>query len=416
MSKAFEVARWEYLEKVRSKAFLISLFVTPLVMVAMGLLPGLFASQEDQQTRSLGIIDQSGEVGLEFAQRMQQRYTLPNGEPNYVVLPLAIGPSLRLEEELALANARVTAGELEGYCVVPPGILSDSVVLYRTQIVGDLRVTVRIREVLREILEEKRSKALGIDPRVLSRLKVDLDVRTIKISTEGKEEESGFERVFFTAYLFMMMLFFLIITSGQLLVRSVIEEKSSRIVEVLVSSCSPTQLMAGKVLGLSALGLTQIVFWGLIGVALSLQLGVELIDPAHAALLTVYFVLGYLLYAGVFIAAGSPLTTEQEAQQVTTYLVLILIVPIVLAIPAMRTPDATWLKILTFIPLLTPTMMALRIPVQMPSTLEILGSIAVLLVSIYAMMVIAGRVFRIAILSTGKTPTLSEIARWIRTG
>jgi ABC-2 type transport system permease protein len=416
MSKTMEVARWEYLEKVRSKAFLISLFVTPLVMVAMGLLPGLFASQEDQQTRTVGIIDQSGEVGLEFAERMQQRYTLPNGKPNYAVLPLAIGNSIRLDEEVALANARVVAGELDGYCVVPATIDEDSVVDYRSQVVGDFRVTARIREVLREILQERRSAALGIDPRVLARLNVPLEVRTIKISTGGEEEESGFEKVFFTAYLFMMMLFFLIVTSGQLLVRSVIEEKASRIVEVLVSSCSPTELMAGKVLGLSALGLTQMAFWAFIGVALSLQLGVDLIDPGQAALLTVYFVLGYLLYAALFITAGSPLTTEQEAQQVTTYLVLVLIIPIVLAIPAMRTPDAPWLKILTFIPLLTPTMMALRIPVQMPSTLEILASIGVLIVSIYGMMIAAGRVFRVAILSTGKTPTLSEIARWIRTG
>jgi len=416
VNKTLEVARWEYLEKVRSKAFLISLFVTPLVMVAMGLLPGLFASQEDEQTRTVGIIDQSGEVGLEFAQRLQHRYSLPSGEPNYIVLPLAVGRAIRLEEELAAANARVVAGDLDGYCVVPSTILSDSVVDYRTQVVGDFRITARIRDVLREILEEKKSIALGIDPRVLSRLKVAVDVRTIKITTGGEEEESGFEKVFFTAYLFMMMLFFLIVTSGQLLVRSVIEEKSNRIVEVLVSSCSPTELMAGKILGLSALGLTQMAFWALIGVALSLQFGVVLVDPAHAALLTVYFILGYLLYAGIFITAGSPLTTEQEAQQVTTYLVLILIIPIVLAIPAMRTPDAPWLKVLTFIPLLTPTMMALRIPVQMPSSLEILASIGVLLLSIYGTMVAAGRVFRIAILSTGKTPTMAEILRWIRTG
>lgn len=416
MSKTLEVARWEYLEKVRSKAFLISLFVTPLVMVAMGLLPGLFASQEDQQPRTLGVIDLSGNVGLEFAQRMQHRYKLPNGEPNYVVLPLAIGPSIRVDEEMAAATARVVSGELDGYCVIPEAITRDSVVDYRTQVVGDFRITSRIREVLREILEEKRSIALGIDPRVLQQLNVPLDVRTIKISKAGEEEEGGFEKVFFTAYLFMMMLFFLIVTSGQLLVRSVIEEKSSRIVEILVSSCSPTELMAGKVLGLSALGFTQIAFWALIGAALSLKLGVDLVDPGHAALLVVYFVLGYLLYAGVFITAGSPLNTEQEAQQVTTYLVLILIVPIVLAIPAMRTPDATWLKVLTFIPLLTPTMMALRIPVQMPSAMEILASIVVLLIAIYGTMVVAGRVFRIAILSTGKTPSMTEILRWIRTG
>jgi len=212
------------------------------------------------------------------------------------------------------------------------------------------------------------------------------------------------------------MLFLLIITSGQMLVRSVIEEKSNRIVEVLVSSCSPTQLMAGKVLGLSALGLTQMAFWGLIGVAASVQFGMNIIDISNALLLVLYFILGYLLYAAVFIGVGSPLNTEQEAQQVTSYLVMLLIVPIVLAIPAMKEPNATWIKVLTFFPLLTPTMMALRIPIQMPALWEILATVGLLLLSIYLAMVAAGRIFRIGILVTGKSPRLGEILRWIKTG
>ncbi|MGB2959695.1 MAG: ABC transporter permease, partial [Bacteroidota bacterium] len=199
-----------------------------------------------------------------------------------------------------------------------------------------------------------------------------------------------------------------------LLVRSVIEEKSSRIVEVLVSSCSPTELMAGKVLGLSALGLTQMAFWALIGITVSTSFGLDFIAPGQALLLAVYFVLGYLFYAAVFIAAGSPLTTEQEAQQVTSYLVLLLIVPIVLAIPAIKTPDASWLKILTYVPFLTPTMMALRIPIQTPPLWEILSTIALMAVSTYFAMIAAGRIFRIAILSTGKTPKITEIIQWAR--
>ncbi len=103
--------------------------------------------------------------------------------------------------------------------------------------------------------------ALGLDPAVLRELDVHLDVHMVKVASGGEREDGGFEKVFFSAYVFMMMLFLLIITSGQMLVRSVIEEKSNRIVEVLVSSCSPTELMAGKVLGLSALGLTQMAFW-----------------------------------------------------------------------------------------------------------------------------------------------------------
>jgi ABC-2 type transport system permease protein len=213
-----------------------------------------------------------------------------------------------------------------------------------------------------------------------------------------------------------MMLFFLILTSGQLLVRSMIEEKSNRIVEILVSSVSPTELMAGKVLGLSGLGLTQIGFWGLIGTALALQYNILLIPPAQVFLLLVYFVLGYLFYAAIFIGVGSPLNTEQEAQQVTSYLVIVVVLPIALAIPVMQTPGATWIKVLSYIPFLTPTMMTLRIPIQVPDITEIIVTVAIMVVAIYFAMVAAGRIFRIAILSTGKRPSLREVIGWAKSG
>ncbi len=416
MSKILTVAKWEYLEKVKTKAFIIGLFLTPGLMIAMSVLPTFFINQEDKDSRVIGIIDQSGELAFTFAQRMQERYKLVNGQPNYVVRPLAIGPGINLEEEIADANAKTAADELEGYCIVHGTSQTDSTVEYRSKAVGDFRIGMRIEEVLKGIIADKRIAAIGLDPRLARDLNVQLDVKMVKLSKAGEREEAGFEKVFFSAYLFMMALFLMIVTSGQMLVRSVIEEKSNRIVEVLVSSCSPTELMAGKVLGLSGLAFTQMGFWALMGIAVSLQFGMTLVEVGPGLLLMLYFVLGYLFYAAVFIGAGSPLTTEQEAQQVTSYLVIILILPIVLALPAMKTPEATWLKVLTYIPFLTPTMMALRIPIQMPSFWEFVATIMLMVVSICVAMIAAGRIFRIAVLSTGKSPKIAEIIRWAITG
>jgi ABC-2 type transport system permease protein len=416
MKKALAVARWEYLEKIRSKIFLIGLFLTPIIMVAMGLLPGIFASREQQVPRVIGLIDQTGQFVIPLSDRMQSHYRLENGQPAYLLLPLAVGSGIDLEKEIEEANRRIAEDRLIGYCVIPATVLEDSVVQYRTSVVGDFRIPARLEKAIQHVIAARRAEALGIAPGVMERLDADVRVATVKVSSEGEENRSSFEKVFFSAYVFLMMLFFLIATSGQLLVRSVIAEKTNRIIEILVSSCSPTELMAGKVLGLSALGLTQIAFWVLIGVVASTQFGMDLIDPGDGLLMAVYFVLGYLLYAAIFIAAGSPLTTEQEAQQVTSYLMLILVVPIMLAIPAMQSPDALWLRVLTYIPPLTPTMMALRIPIQTPPTWEIGLTVALLLLTIYGAMVSAGRIFRIAILSTGKTPRLKEILRWARLG
>ena len=129
-----------------------------------------------------------------------------------------------------------------------------------------------------------------------------------------------------------------------------------------------------------------------------------------------YFVLGYLFYSAIFIGIGSPLNTEQEAQQITSYLVLIVVLPIALALPAIQNPGATWIKVLSYIPLLTPTMMTLRIPIQLPSAWEIIATILIMIASTYVAMIAAGRIFRIAILSTGKRPSIKEIARWAISG
>ena len=118
----------------------------------------------------------------------------------------------------------------------------------------------------------------------------------------------------------------------------------------------------------------------------------------------------------MFIAAGSSLNTEQEAQQVNSYLIILLVIPIMLAMPAMRNPEALWLRVLTFIPFFTPTMMALRAPIQMPPFWEIAATIVLMIFAIYGAMFAAGKIFRIGILSTGKTPRVADLVRWVRAG
>jgi ABC-2 type transport system permease protein len=415
MKKILAVAQWEYLEKVKSKIFLIGLLLTPILMIGMGVLPTFFATQEDQQSRVIGMIDPSGRLVQPFTARMQSKYILKNKQPNYIIMRLPAASEMSLADAIADAKRRVSTDQIDGFFVAPAGD-ADTVVEYNSKTVGDFALPERIEQNLKAVIAEQRVIALGLDPDILRKTNVKLNIATVKLSSSGEKETAGFERVFMSAYIFLMMLFLLIMTSGQMLVRSVIEEKSNRIVEILVSSCSPTELMAGKILGLSGLGLTQMAFWAAMGVAVSAQFNVTLIDPGHAFLLVVYFILGYLFYAAIFICAGSPLNTEQEAQQVTSYLVLVLILPIMLAIPAMRDPGATWIRVLTYIPLLTPTMMALRIPIQMPPVWEILLTIGIMIISIYVAMVAAGRIFRIGILMTGKSPKLKEVIRWVRKG
>ncbi len=409
--KYLEVAKWEFLEKITSKAFLISLVLMPIIMVVFGVLPGLLASKPDDKQIVVGMYDETNSLLQPLATRLDEKYKLPDKRPNYVLRNLKEDANFNTAKNHA--NKLVADGQMEGYFFIPSTVYDSGKVEYRAENVGNIRVGERFSRTLEEVIVEKRLTSQGLDPTQIRKLIADVNVRSIKISGEGEEKQSGFLETFFSAYVVIMMLFFLIMTSGQLLIRSVVEEKSNRVIEVLLSSCSASDLMVGKILGLSGLGIAQMLLWGVIGLGFALKSGTQI--PLDNLLLSlVYFILGYLLYSAIFVAAGSPVTTEQEAQQITSYVSLTLVFPIVLAVPAMQNPDSLLLKVLSFIPLLTPAFMVLRIPIQMPATWEILGTIVLLALSTVGMMWVAGKIFRTAILVYGKRPTIPELIRWLR--
>ncbi|OGU18547.1 MAG: hypothetical protein A2059_01110 [Ignavibacteria bacterium GWA2_55_25] len=410
--KYLKVAKWEFLEKVKSKAFIISLVLMPVIMVGFGVLPGLLVSKPDETSTVVGIYDETGRILQALSTRIEEKYKLPDGRPNYVIRNLhteGVFGDVKVK-----APSMIAQGEMEGYFYIPADVSEGGTVEYRAENVGNIRVSERFSRTIEEVIVEQRLAAEGIDPSRLKRLMADVRVKSIKISEQGEEKESGFLETFFSAYIVIMMLMFLVLTSGQLLIRSVVEEKSNRVIEVLLSSCSARDLMVGKILGLSGLGILQMLLWGIIGLGIALKTGADVFVLQNVLLSLVYFILGYLLYAAIFVAAGSPVTTEQEAQQITTYVSLLLVFPIVLAMPAMQNPDSLWIRILSFIPVLTPAFMVLRIPIQMPPTWEILATMGLLLVSAVGMMWAAGKIFRVAILVYGKRPTIPELWRWLR--
>jgi ABC-2 type transport system permease protein len=415
MTKALTVARWEYLEKMKSKAFLISLILMPIIMIGMVVIPSLLAARPDTESRVVGIIDQTGELAQPVSERLSERYKLSNGKPNYIVTVLASGRTIDVAQVMKAADKMVTRKEMEGYAILRESVFRDSTLEYRSQNVANFSLMERLTRIITEVITEKKLSEQGFDPQLIRRLTVSIELKTTRLKEGGETEEADFGKVFFGAYIFMMMMFFPVLTSGQLLVRSLLEEKSNRVAEVLMSSCSANELLVGKIVGLSGLGLTQIALWGVIGLAISLQFALTLISLTNALLLLLYFVFGYLLAASIFVGAGAPLTTEQEAQQMTSYLVLIFIMPIVLAFPVIQNPDSTLAKVLTFIPIVTPTMMALRIPIQTPPVLEIILSLVLLAGSAVAAMWAAGKIFRIGMLTYGRRPSLGELIRWVRT-
>jgi ABC-2 type transport system permease protein len=411
-SKAFQVAKWEFLEKVKSKAFIISIVLMPVIIGAIAILPAFFASKADDESIQIGIIDGTQKLVQPLGEKLDREFRLKNDEPNYILRNISLGRSI---EEARAEGARLAASDaIEGYFSIPATVFDSGKVEYRTKNVGNFKVQERFSRAIEQVITEMRLSSRGLDAALIRKLTARVEIKPIKISEKGEELESSFGETFVKSYIGLLMLIFMVLTSGQLLVRSMVEEKSNRVIEVLLSSCTPRDMMIGKILGLSGLGILQMLVYALMGIALALKTDMNLLQPEYFAFTLVYAILGYVFYAAIFVAAGSPATTEQEAQQITAYISMLMVAPFGLMLLVMQNPNSLIVKVLSYIPVFTPSIMVLRVSIQMPSMWEILATIALMIVSTAAMMWVAGKIFRVAILSYGKRPTLAELLRWVR--
>jgi len=412
-AKWTQVAWWEYVTKVRTKTFLFSLFVTPIFAFGMMFLPSFFATRPETETRVIGVIDETGVLAPQLDSLLMNRYKLPDGQPAILVRSIPV-VSNDLGAAVHKAQQLLAQEKIVGYLIIQPDIFSNGKAEYRSENIGNLRLLDRVESALKDVVMRLRIVDAGINPDVMKKLETPIDLKAVKVTKTGEIEKGDPLQLFFTSFAFLMLMFFLIITTGQMLVRSTIEEKTNRIVEVLVSSAPSTDLMVGKIIGLSGLGLTQVLVWTAIGLFIAMSAHVVTITVWQLLLCISYFILGYLFFAALFVAIGSVLTTEQEAQQWMQYLSMVFAIPLVFAISGIENPNAVALRVLEFIPLFTPMIMALRIPLNAMPVWEIVRTIFVLSVSVIATMWAAGKVFRVGILIYGKKPSFDEIIRWLR--
>lgn len=410
--KAFRIARWEFAERVKTKSFIIGMFLTPAIIVLFAIGPAaLRGVMSKKEPTRLALFDGSGLLLDSIRSTLDRDFRLPDGRPSYECRYFRGGPDMQVAGRFM--DSLILAEQIDAALLLPADILDSRLFEYRSRNVSDIENAVKLEQTISELVIGYKLLHAGLNPGRVKELNRHVTLRTVRVSEEGAHE-SGFLEAFGLSYVFLIMLLIMILSSGQMLVRSVVEEKSNRIVEVLVSSCSAMDLMFGKIFGLSLLGLVQVSVWALASVLVVLATDLQGLPLENIWLMTIYFLLGFFLYASVFVALGSLASTEQEAQQLTGYLSLFLTLPLVVAIVVSQNPNSVILTGLSMIPFLTPSLMLIRLPVLTPPLWEIIATLGVLLLSILMMIWIAAKIFRIGILLTGKRPNLDEIFRWIR--
>lgn len=412
MKKALAIAKWEFMEKIKSKAIIISFFLTPLIILGFSILPSVFVVKDEATTQAIGIIDNTQNYFSSLSEKLSE-YKLEDKQPRYVVINLfkqdAPIDSLKTE-----ANRNVVKKKIEGYIFLSGNSKKEITFEYRSLSVANFNDYQRFEETFNKIRRMREFQKANIDTALVSQLINNIEMKKVKLDEKGNESSTDFMKQYFSSFIFIMILFMVIMISGGMLVRSLVEEKSNRLLEIIVSSCKPDDILKGKILGLSGLTLTQIIVWALIGVAFAGQGMVMFASFQNLFLLFVYFILGFVLYTAIFVGVGSIVTTEQEAQQLTSYLSMITISPLVIMIPAMQNPDSLLIRVFSYIPLTTSGVMILRLNSAPISTIEILATLAELILSIYLVIKISSKIFRIGILSYGKMPNLKQLFIWLR--
>jgi ABC-2 type transport system permease protein len=281
----------------------------------------------------------------------------------------------------------------------------------------------RVARIVSEAVTRERLVARGIPAddteRLLARVKVD----NIQLSRDGEERKGG-ELNFLAAFVFAALLLIPMFAYGQEIMRGIVQEKTDRVVEILISSMAPMQLLSGKILGLAAAGLTQVAIWlamagGVAGVtgAGAAAAGMSALGSFDVRVIPyflIFYVLGYLTYASVYAIGGSVTNSEKEAQQFVAPIMFFLLIPWFLATVIIQSPESPMAVTLSLIPIFAPVTMFLRIVVSEPPLWEIALCIVLSIATIYGMFWVTAKIFRTGILSYGKRPTIPELWRWLK--
>jgi len=388
--------------------------LTPLIMVALAVVPSLLMQLDSGKQVKLHIIDHSGFVARPLTAAFTD--TLADGGAKYVVTVLDTNVDPEKEKIL------IRDESINGLIITPANVADSGRIEFFAKNVADYSLNRSIRSNIEKIVIDHRIRKSGLDPEIIGTLTEPLHLKTIKISKEGTESERGFTDEYFSTFIFVLILYMSLIMYGTSIMRSIVQEKTSRIVEVLLASANPFQLMAGKIFGQGSVGITQYLIWAIFGIGMIFYGGSVMpistkyfnFPPSLFIYFVVFFILGYLIYAIMYSAIGAISNSDQEAQQMSMPVILMLIVPIMLLGYLVKSPDSTLSVVLSLIPFFSPIIMFARINLSNPPIIEVLGSIGILIVTIIFLVWVVAKIYRVGILMYGKKVNYKELWKWLR--
>lgn len=417
MQRIIKIAIREYVETIKTKAFIFGVLMAPLIIGGIIFFTGRMAQgpSGSRPTLRVDILDRTGELESEI-NIAKDKY---NEHHHNSLVNMTF---LASDQDPNLGQTRLRQSKSRLYIVIDQAVLDGTgrMTFYTHKPKpAELDRQGSVENILRQAVVAKRCEIEAVPLEVLNSIR-KVEIRTVEIGTgPGEQREQNMADQIIkrmVPFFFMYLMFMGMITTGQYMLSSVIEEKGSRVIEVLLSAVSPFQLMTGKIVGLCGIGLTVVALWGSVAYGAVCYKGFEVDLPLHMLLFfLVYFILGFLLFTALMAGVGSVCNTIKESQSLMMPLMAVFIIPLMAWFRLVQDPNGILSRVLSFIPPVTPMVMMLRLSAESEiSPIEIVATLIVLTLGTLLTLWMAARVFRTGILMYGKRPGLREVVRWIR--
>jgi ABC-2 type transport system permease protein len=448
MKKFVAVVKHEYRKIVLKWTFLLGTLLFPVIGACFALVPAVIFSIKGEPTRIV-IVDPANKIGMRIrenlapekiaarmdeamkeavkdipaAQPGQMNQTPMQGEVSFVFIDY--NSSGRSPDEIRQdLNEMAAANKIDAYLIAPPSIDgNDARFEFRSRKAGDFVAGNILREVINDAVRSQRLADANINEKSVMELSRRVTIDSKSLDDKGREKDS--DMLLAASFVIGLMIYITLAIYGQVIMGAVVEEKETRIAEILFSSAKPYELMLGKLVGVGLAGLTQLAIWvisiaGLIGfLAVQSDMsglfgGMPHITPLMVGYFLLYFLLGYFAYASIFALIGSVVTTVQEGGQFAFPPVMLMLIGFYFSFAVIRDPNSSLSFWISISPFFAPMTMPVRILAEMPPVWQIALSVGVNVFTIMALVWLASRVYRVGMLMYGKRATLPEIWKWIR--
>jgi ABC-2 type transport system permease protein len=421
MRKIWLIFKREYITRVRTKAFILGTLALPVLSMTILVVSIFLSGGRYASTVKIAILDQTGELGGAVETSLVKNRE--KSQPDVEIVQIVERPTASVE---AYFKSQVAGGEIDGVLVLPVGLIEGTAdakfnakKLSAMALLGPIERAVSNAVISRRLSAEGRRSGTMKDVFRLAQVQL--------VNPTSQNSDDSDENNFAIAIIAGMVLYMTLIVYGMSTMRSVMEEKSTRMIEILVSSIRPFDLLTGKILSVGAVALTQYLVWAVtIGVLFASAAGLAdvlrpgaptpniSISPTLLIYLVVFFLAGYFLYAALYAAAGAIVSTDEEAHQVQMPLTLLIVCSFLLFNVILNNPNSTLSVVLSITPFLSPILMTLRLAMQTPPAWQIVLALALSIVTTIYVIRLSAKIYRVGILMYGKRPSIKELRRWLR--